>query len=142
MDQQGASEKHRVVAVARVLLRWLLALMMVGVGVLHFARPEPFVMIVPGYLPWPLALVYLSGVFEILGGLGLLVPQTRRAAGWGLIALYIAVFPANVWMATEGIQPPGLEMNGPWPWVRLPMQLVLIAWAWWVSRDESPDTDG
>ncbi len=117
-------------------LRFLLAALMVIIGVLHFINPEPFVMIVPDYLPWPMGLVLISGVFEVLGGIGLLVPRTRVAAGWGLIALYLAVLPANVWMATQGIQPPGLEVE-PWmAWARLPFQLVFIAWAWWVSRPD------
>jgi uncharacterized membrane protein len=120
----------------RTVLRWVLAVMMVVVGVLHFVKPEPFVMIVPDYLPWPLALVWISGVFELLGGVGLLIEKTRRAAGYGLIALYVAVFPANVWMATEGIQPPGMELDPVWAWARLPLQAVLIAWAWWACRPD------
>jgi uncharacterized membrane protein len=116
--------------------RWVLAVLMVVVGILHFVNPEPFVMIVPDYLPWPLALVWISGVFEIAGGVGLLIEKTRRAASLGLIALYVAVFPANVWMATEGIQPPGMELEPFWAWARLPLQAVLIALAWWVGRPE------
>ena len=79
---------------------WLLAIFMVAIGVLHFVRPKPFVRIVPKFLPAPLALVYISGFFEILGGIGLLIPETRAWAAWGLIALYIAVFPANIYMLT------------------------------------------
>lgn len=121
----------------RVALRWLLAVQMVAIGALHFIAPDPFVAIVPDYLPEPLLLVWVSGVFEILGGVGLLVPRTRAAAGWGLIALYIAVFPANVWMATEGIAPEGMEVAPALAWGRLPLQIVFIAWAWWVSRPDS-----
>lgn len=120
----------------RTVARIALAVIMVAVGVLHFAKPEPFVMIVPSYLPWPLALVWISGVFEVLGGVGLLIEKTRRVASWGLIALFVAVFPANVWMATEGIQPPGMDLDGFWAWARLPLQAVLIAWAWWVGRPD------
>ena len=69
---------------------------MIAVGVLHFVRPKAFVRIVPKFLPTPLALVYISGFFEILGGVGLLIPETRTWAAWGLIALYVAVFPANI----------------------------------------------
>ena len=75
------------------------ALFFVAVGVTHFTHPAFFLKIMPPALPAHLALVYLSGAFEILGGLGLLVPRTRRFAGWGLIALLIAVFPANLYMA-------------------------------------------
>lgn len=113
---------------------WALALVMVAIGVLHFVRPKPFVRIVPKYLPAPLALVYISGFFEILGGLGLLLPSTRSFAAWGLIALYVAVFPANVYMLTDNVS---LDPRKPIPrwalWLRLPFQLVFIAWAYWFT---------
>ena len=113
---------------------WALAVTMVAIGVLHFVRPKPFVRIVPKYLPAPLALVYISGFFEILGGLGLLFPSTRSLAAWGLIALYVAVFPANVYMLTDNVS---LDPKKPIPrwalWLRLPFQLVFIAWAYWFT---------
>ena len=111
-----------------------LALAMIAVGVAHFVRPKPFVRIVPKILPAPLALVYISGFFEVLGGVGLLIPQTRPLAAWGLIALYIAVFPANFYMLTHNIS---LDPNKPIPrwalWARLPFQFVFIAWAYWFT---------
>lgn len=117
-------------------LRGMLAIAMIAVGALHFLKPDPFVRIVPAWLPAHLALVYVSGAFEIAGGVGLLIKRLRRPAGLGLIALYIAVFPANINMAINHIS---LD-NGPPPpdwalWLRLPFQLVFIAWAYWVSRD-------
>jgi uncharacterized membrane protein len=125
-----------VVTYLKAVLRVLLALAMVGAGIMHFVDPAPFVRIVPPYLPWPLGLVYVSGVFEILGGVGLLPARTRSAAGWGLVALYIAVFPANLHMALHDI-PFGDEPVPPaMLWGRLPLQLVFIAWAWWVSRPD------
>ena len=121
----------------KLALKILLGVAMIGVGVLHFVRPEGFVKIVPSYLPSPLGLVYVSGFFEILGGAGVLVPRTQRAAAWGLVLLYLAVFPANVNMAIHGIQ---LDDQHPVPtaalWLRLPLQLLLIAWAWWYTRAE------
>ncbi len=83
---------------ARRWLRFALALLFVGVGVLHFLRPEVFARIVPPALPAPRLLVLLSGAAEVMGGLGLLLPATWRGAGWGLLALLVAVFPANVYM--------------------------------------------
>lgn len=118
------------------VLRLLLALAMMAVGVLHFVQPAPFVAIVPQMLPAPLALVLISGAAEIAGGLGLLIPRFRRAAGWGLVLLYLAVFPANINMAINHIQP--LPSQPPPPewflWARLPLQAVLIWLALSVSR--------
>jgi uncharacterized membrane protein len=113
---------------------YLLAFVMVAIGTLHFVRPKPFVRIVPKYLPAPLALVYISGFFEILGGLGLLIPDARSWAAWGLIALYIAVFPANIYMLSHNIS---LDPRKPIPrwalWLRLPFQLLFIVWAYWFT---------
>ena len=79
----------------------VLAILFITVGILHFARPQPFESIVPNYLPQPLLLVWISGVFEIAGGIGLLWTRSRRLAAFGLIALLIAVFPANsIWRRT------------------------------------------
>ncbi len=78
---------------ARAITRALLAAAMVTMGVLHFTAAGTFVQIMPSFLPAPLVLVWVSGVFEILGGLGILVPRTRALAGWGLVLLYLAVFP-------------------------------------------------
>ena len=80
-------------------LRYLMAAMMVASGVMHFIFPDKLIKIVPDWLPSPRLLVLVSGFFEIAGGAGLLPKQTRRAAAWGLVALYVAVFPANVNMA-------------------------------------------
>jgi uncharacterized membrane protein len=113
----------------------ILAAIFVTAGALHFLVPTPFVQIVPPYLPWPLTLVYVSGAFEILGGCGILVPRLRRAAGWGLIALLIAVFPANLHMALGDVQVRGLGLPAWALWVRLPVQGVLIAWAWWCTKE-------
>jgi len=108
---------------------------MVVLGLLHFVAVEAFAQIVPPALPFPRALVWISGVFEILLGLALIPERTRRMAGWGLVALYVAVFPANVYMAVNNVKvldlppaPPALL------WARLPLQALFIAWALWVSR--------
>ena len=127
----------------KTALRYLVALAMVAVGLAHFVTPTPFVAIVPAFLPWPLALVLISGAAEIAGGVGLLLKQTRQAASWGLIALYIAVFPANINMAIYQIQ---LDPQSPMPtwmlWARLPFQLVFIALVWWlgtpVKKESTP----
>lgn len=120
------------------VFRWLLTVLMVGAGVNHFANPDPYIAIVPDALPAPAALVYLSGVAEIAGGLGLILPATRKLAAWGLIALLIAVFPANLNMAVNHL-PLGSTALPEWAlWARLPLQLVAIAWAYWFTRDDRP----
>lgn len=111
-----------------------LSAFMFGAGVMHFARQQFFVDIVPAWLPAPVLLVQISGVFEILGGLGLLVPQTRRFAALGLIALFVAVFPANINMAVNHITPTGAPPMAAWmPWARLPLQGALIWWAYTIA---------
>lgn len=118
----------------KTFFRWLLAVLMVAAGVSHFVSPEIFIRIVPAYLPYPEALVSLSGFFEILGGVGLLIPRLRYVAAWGLVALYLAVFPANVNMAIHQI-PLGDTAPAVWMyWARLPLQLLLILWAYWLRR--------
>ena len=112
--------------------RVLVAASFVLVGVSHFTDPETFLAIMPPYLPWHLELVYLSGLFEILGGVGLLIPQLRRTAAWGLLALLVAVFPANIYMLTDEVYLPGMD-GEPWMlWARLPFQAFFalgVAWA-------------
>ena len=122
---------------------WALAGGMVAIGLGHFVRPQPFVDIVPDYLPAPLVLVYVSGLFEVLGGLGLLYAPTRRFAAWGLIALYLAVFPANVHMALHQIAPAGTPPLPVWAlWGRLPLQVLLIAWAYRYTRAQKSAVRG
>jgi uncharacterized membrane protein len=117
-----------------IIGRTVLALLMIAAGTLHFARPQPYLMIMPPYLPWHLPLVYISGAAEILCGIGLLVPFTRQAAAWGLVALLIAVMPANIYMATAHLAIPGI-MGQSWAqWLRVPLQLPLIYWAWLYTR--------
>lgn len=118
-------------------LRWLLAAFMTLAGLNHFLSPALYVGMMPEVLPAPLALVYVSGIAEMAGGLGLLPRRTRKLAAWGLIALFVAVFPANVNMALNGL-PLGERAIPLWAlWARLPLQIVLIAWAHLFTRDDS-----
>lgn len=112
--------------------RYLLAALFVAAGVYHFVNPGFYVRIMPPYLPWHHELVLVSGAFEVLGGVGLLVPRVRRAAAWGLITLLIAVFPANVHMAANAHLFP--EVPPAVLWARLPLQAVFVAWAYWFTR--------
>ena len=106
------------------------AVFFMGAGFLHFVRPAPYLKIMPPYMPWHRALVYLSGAAEIAGGLGLLIPGLRKPAAWGLVALLIAVFPANVYMATDHIQMTVRPMPAWVALARLPLQGLLI---WWIA---------
>lgn len=124
-------------SLAKRITLYVAAVAMVIVGILHFSNPEPFVRIVPAALPAPLLLVYVSGVAEIAGGLGLLWSRTRRLAAWGLIALYIAVFPANINMAVNHLQLDPAHPAAGWiAWARLPFQVLFIAIAWWLGRPD------
>lgn len=101
-------------------------------GVGHFVATRMYMGIMPDYLPAHRELVLLSGVAEIAGGVGVLVPRTQRAAAWGLVVLLVAVMPANVWMVQHSERYPGVPV---WAmWVRLPLQGVLIWWAWRYMR--------
>ena len=118
--------------------RLILALLFIGAGTLHFVMPDFYMKIVPPYLPHHLQLVLISGFFEFLGGVGLLAPadfhgfHARSFAAWGLIALLIAVMPANIYMVTDHENFPSIPL---WAlWLRLPLQLPLIWWAWLYSR--------
>ena len=118
----------------KTVLRWVLTVLMVGAGLGHFLVPHAYAATIPAALPAHLALVYASGVAEIAGGLGLVLPSTRRLAAWGLVALLVAVFPANVSMALHHL-PLGTHAVPAWTlWARLPLQAVLVAWAWWYTR--------
>jgi uncharacterized membrane protein len=110
------------------------AVLYIGAGSLHFIRPEPYLRIVPPYVPWHAAMVRISGAFEILGGLGLLLPATRRAAAWGLVALLIAVFPANLYMAMYPVDAGAAAIAPVLRWGRLPLQALLIWWLVWGTR--------
>ena len=113
-----------------------MVVVMVASGVGHFVATDVYVAMVPALLPAPKLLVWVSGVAELAGGLGLVAPwpRVRRAAALGLIALLVAVFPANVNMAVHHLSPAGLHASATALWLRLPFQAVLIAWAWWLSR--------
>jgi uncharacterized membrane protein len=119
-------------------LLYLMGPMYVVAGVLHFVVPDLYVQIVPPRLPAALALVYLSGLAEVAVGVGVLLPRTRRYAAWATVALLVAVFPANVYMATHDVvvtgMPGGGDPSALVRWGRLPLQGVLILWAVWYTR--------
>ena len=103
-------------------------------GVNHFIDPDFYVGIMPPYLPWHSALVAISGVAEIALGMMLLFRRWARWAGWGLIALLLAVFPANLHMAMHTELYPSISPTA--LWLRLPLQALLIVWAYWYTRSK------
>ena len=115
------------------LLLLFLAAAFTGVGANHFVDPELYVSIVPPYLPYPYELVYISGFFEMLGGIGLLVPQLRKAAAWGLLALLVAVYPANIHMLVNEVYLENMRQEKWILWVRMPLQFVAAAGVAWVG---------
>ena len=123
---------------ARAIARWIglgfVFLWFALGGVAHFKYTATEMKIMPPYLPWPHALVIISGVFELLGAAGLLLRQTRRYAGWGLFALTIAVTPANVYMLQRH------DLFGFPVWLlvaRLALQAALLALIWWSTQPEN-----
>jgi uncharacterized membrane protein len=116
----------------KVVVRLLFGAFFVVAGVTHFTNRDFFTSIVPPYLPWPEMLVYVSGVAEIVIGVMLMVPAASQLAGWAAIALLIAVFPANIHMAMNPQLYPDVSL--PALLIRLPLQGVLIALAYWFTR--------
>ena len=125
----------------RQTLKGLFALCMIAAGISHFVIPYTYVKIVPPQLPYPEAIVYISGFFEILGGIGLLVPPTSQAAAWGLVVLLIAVYPANINMAVNHIHIDNIPDGNWFQAIRLPFQFVLIAWAYWLTKPDEITKD-
>jgi uncharacterized membrane protein len=115
--------------------RTIMGVLYIAAGTLHFTATPMYERIMPGYLPAHHALVLVSGVAEMAGGLGVLLPPTRRAAAWGLVALLVCVMPANVWMVQHPELFPGIPL---WAeWLRLPLQVPLVWWAWRYTRVEA-----
>ena len=127
---------------ARRVALLALAPFFIVAGVNHFVDPDFYLAMMPPFLPAHAFLVAASGVFEIMGGVAVLIPRVRRAAGWGLVALLVAVFPANLYMALNAALFPDLPEAALWG--RLPFQLVFVAWCLYATgkgpiRDLSAD---
>ncbi len=111
--------------------KYLLAIFMVMAGIMHFVNPIFYMKIMPPYLPFHLELVYLSGFFEFALGLLLLVPRFSRLAAWGIFALLIAVFPANIYLYQHQELLPASPIVH---LLRLPLQAIFLLWAYWHTR--------
>ena len=119
---------------AKKYLLWLMSFAYCAAGFNHLLNPDFYVAIIPPGLPNPEWLNVLSGLFEIVLGVFILEPRVRILAAWGIIALLIAVFPANVYAALENVGPEGPGTGpGAFHYVRLPFQALFILWAWWYT---------
>lgn len=118
----------------KLILKWVFGIAFILAGANHFLNPNFYLRMMPPIFPAHLFLVYLSGVVEIALGILLLIPRFQKAAAWGLIALLIAVYPANIYMALN----PQIfsEISPAAQYIRLPIQIILIAWAFWLTRDK------
>jgi uncharacterized membrane protein len=126
------------VEIIQTSLRILAAVFFVVAGTFHFLKPELYRQIIPPAFPAPQLLVIVSGIAEIAGGIGLLIRSLRRWAGWGLVALLIAVFPANFYMAEH---PERFHISRWLLWGRLPLQGVFLLWVWLVAIRQHPRKD-
>jgi uncharacterized membrane protein len=123
----------------KTVSRYVYGIFFIVAGAMHFVRPDFYLKIMPPYLPLHLELVYLSGVFEIALGAMLLVKRLAPLAGWGLILLLIAIFPANIYAYQHQDLIPASSLLH---LLRLPLQAVLILWAYWYTRrDPKPATE-
>ena len=109
-----------------------LAVFFINVGIDHFINPDFYLSIMPPAFPLHLEAVYISGLFEVLGGLGVLIPRLRKFSGWGLIALLIAVYPANIYMALTPEAFPDVPLYT--LYIRLVFQFIFFYWAYLVTR--------
>jgi uncharacterized membrane protein len=117
----------------KIGMKYLFAAIFIFAGFYHFYNPDFYLRIMPPYLPWPSALHLIAGFFEFLLGVMLLIPRFQKLAAWGLIALLLAVYPANIHMAVNHDQYP---YSMTFHWIRLPLQFVAIAWAWWFTKPD------
>jgi uncharacterized membrane protein len=126
--------------IVKTILKYALAILFIVAGINHFRDEALYMKIMPDYIPLELhrPAVIASGIAEIVLGVLLVIPRTGRLAAWGLIALLIAVFPANIYVYQHQEIFPGVSPT--LHLVRLPLQGVLIAWAWWYTRPERKTT--
>ncbi|MBC7798155.1 MAG: DoxX family protein [Pyrinomonadaceae bacterium] len=123
---------QKIYRIIKEVTKYLLALAFIGAGANHFINTAFYLGIMPPYIPFHLAAVYVSGVFQIIFGALLLIPKYQKLAALGLILILIAVFPANVYMAMNTELYPQFSPTAIY-W-RLPVQAVLILWAFWYTK--------
>ena len=127
---------------ARRSARAGMAVAMAFAGISHLLLPTPFLQHLPTWVPMREELIFVTGLLEIALGVALLLRQPlRRWAGLALAGYLVAVFPSNIYVAVAGVDVEG-QPGGAYPWLRLPFQLLFIAWAIWSTRDTEPSEAG
>jgi uncharacterized membrane protein len=121
---------QRVADARKDIVRVIVGILFILASTMHFTS-DVELKIIPAFLPWRAAALYITGVFELLGGIGLLIPRFKRSAAWGLVALLIAIFPANIYQAVMNIQLGGFLNTRLYQWGRLPFQGVFIWLVLW-----------
>ncbi len=120
----------------RVWTRYATSLFFFAAGLNHFVNPEWYLLNqMPDWIPFPVLALYVTGAAEMLGGMGLLPEVTRKWAGWGLVALLVAIFPGNIHMASESLNSSGFSGETIGLFLRLPLQAVFIVVVLWVSQN-------
>ena len=116
------------------IIRIIFGLSFICASTLHFFT-DAELKIIPPFLPLRRAALYITGIFELLGGIGLLIPRFKRLAAWGLVALLVAIFPANIYHAVKNVQVGGFMNTRLYHVIRLPLQGVLIWWILWSASE-------
>jgi uncharacterized membrane protein len=125
------SALNRLSIKPKKIARIALGIFFIGASIPHFTAPDTELQIIPHSLPLRRTALYISGIFEFLGGIGVLIPRFQRAAGWGLAALLVAIFPANIYHTVRDIQTGRFAKTRVYHLLRPPFQGLFIWWALW-----------
>ena len=130
-------KKDKIISYLKIFTIYLMSFGYIWIGIKHLTDSEFFLRIMPPFLPFHIELVYLSGAFEIILGIGLLINKYRKLVSWALIILLIGVYPANIYLAFNSEPQQAINIS-PFlaSWVRLPLQFVFIALAYWHTKSE------
>ena len=126
------TERYKLITI------YVMSFMYVFIGIRHFTNPQYFLDIVPPQLPFKLFLVYLTGLIEVVGGVAILAPKTRKAGAYLLIFLLVSVFPANIYLYVSETPQSLLGISEADALIRMPFQIPLILLAYWHSKKNHP----
>jgi uncharacterized membrane protein len=132
----SSSISNRLPWKPKSIARTALGVLFIVASVPHFIATDTELKTVPTFLPLRRTAVYLSGVFELFGGIGVFIPRFRRISGWGLAALLVAIFPANIYHAVRDIQTGRFTKMRIYHLLRGPLQILFVWWALWATGKE------